>query len=130
MLTVLDYIDLAIEKNELGSDRQLARALNISNTSVTFWRTGRTFPSDAVMVRLAALAGITPEQGLLELAYWKAEDESAQKAYKSLLSKVSGVISTFIICFIVLKSNASYADTGLEALHQNFAKNLHYQTTI
>jgi hypothetical protein len=108
MRKIQDYLDAAIEKQELGSDRQLSLLMDISQSSVTFWRTGKSLPSDKLMVQLAELAGITPEQALLELSYWKADAEEVKSVYRSLMQKTAGALAALLFAFS-LNTSTAYA---------------------
>ena len=94
------YLEAAKKNHEIKSDAKLASALGISTTSVLQWRYGRSFPADETMVRLAALAGISKEQALLELSYWRADGE-AKETYAGLIKRL-GVLSAATMLIISL----------------------------
>jgi transcriptional regulator with XRE-family HTH domain len=91
-----DYIDAAIERNGLKSERDLARVLGLKGSAVSNWRTRRAWPSDHTMINLAGLAAVDPGAGLLDLNLWRSESaadrnvwEQIERAYMSTLGKVA-----------------------------------------
>tara|TARA_R110002124_G_scaffold14054_2_gene63230 strand:- start:179 stop:574 length:396 start_codon:yes stop_codon:yes gene_type:complete len=107
------YIDTAKEAYRANSDRKLSVALGLNAGAVGFWRRGVALPNDNTMVRLADLAGVSKEQALLELSYWRSEGE-AKETYGEILKKVSlgATVSAFAM---ILPDTAYAADTALPA---------------
>lgn len=62
------YIDAAKRRLRIGSDRELGRHLELSPAAISHIRTGRVFPSDEVIVRIAELGGQDPKEALLTLS--------------------------------------------------------------
>lgn len=87
MRKINDYLDAAIERQELGSYRQLARKLEVSNTAVMFWHSEKSLPSPEAMVKLARLAGIDEQVALLELAFMSAPAEGEARGVLEKLIK-------------------------------------------
>lgn len=81
-----DYLDRARIHSGLGSDNKLAAALDISQPSVSLWRRGLAVPTPAKMVKLARLAGVSPEIGLLHRAAWQADDQVSRAVMSRLIS--------------------------------------------
>ena len=85
MRTIDDYIDAAKSQNPLlKSDCRLSLAVGMGLTTVCFWRTGRSWPSNEAMIRLAEFAGIDPEEALIELNIWRARTPAARALYQSV----------------------------------------------
>lgn len=105
MKTIDFYLDKARENQGLKSDRDLCKALGLSNGAITQIRTGRSWPSDETMVSLAKLADVTPEQALLELSYWRAEGE-ARETYKGLLKRIGVTAATVSLGVFLISGNA------------------------
>lgn len=108
MRTIDNYIDKAREKTGATSDRNLAKILDIDNSSITHWRTKRSWPADDTISKLAELAGIPQDEALLELNAWRSTGET-QNIYKRLIEKLNGVLTLLIIVFAALHSTPSYA---------------------
>lgn len=81
-----DYLDRARIHSDLGSDNKLAAALDISQPSVSLWRRGLAVPTPAKMVKLAVLAGVSPEVALLHRAAWQADDQVSRAVMSRLIS--------------------------------------------
>ncbi len=73
--TIIDYMNAAIERQRLRSDRGLARVMNLEQAIVSRWRTGKAYPKDHQMRWLAQLAEANEEQALALLGTWTATDE-------------------------------------------------------
>jgi len=89
MRSIDDYIDTAKQRAGLTSDRKLDLALGHTGQSVSHWRTKRAWPTDEKMVKLAELAGVDPEEALLDLSVWRTEGE-ARAVYERLARRISG----------------------------------------
>ena len=86
------YCQRAKENGVYRSYRKLGGALGITEGSISQFRTGRAFPSDDTMVKLAKLAGVDPYVALLDLSTWRTKGE-AQKAYAKILQKITAAIA-------------------------------------
>ena len=96
------YCDLAIKRNKIRSDRDLAAALGFTGPSVSNWRTKRAWPSDETMLKLADLAGIEPEQALLDLNLWRSFDTPAFAVYERLAKKIAGTAAAALLAGILI----------------------------
>jgi hypothetical protein len=85
--SLTEYMDAARSGQDLRSDRALAVKMEVQQTIVTRWRTGKSYPSDCEMRRLAQLAGRDEEQALLLLNIWRAADEPTRDTYRRLLRR-------------------------------------------
>lgn len=103
MQTIDDYLDAARTARDLKSDRELCKALGVSAPVVNHWRSKRSWPSDAAMVRLAELADKEPSTALLNLNYWRAEG-AARSVYQDLLKIVA------VLCLTATFSTNTYAE--------------------
>ncbi len=98
MRTVHDYMDRAQARNPLlKSDRRLSLAVGKTETAASFWRTGRTWPSDETMIRLAVLAGVDPEEALIELNIWRAQSPETRDWYSRIAEKVRSSLAQVLI---------------------------------
>lgn len=87
MRQIDDYLELALTRNKIPSDNQLSKTLQVHHSSVGFWRSRRSWPSDEVMLRIADLAGIPRTVALMELNYWRSGPE-VQTTYKTILEEL------------------------------------------
>jgi transcriptional regulator with XRE-family HTH domain len=97
MHTIDWYIDAAKARSGIKSERKLSEFLGLKFVAISSYRTGRAFPSDDTMVKLAKMAGVNPDIALLELSVWRNEGP-ARKAYASILHRLAHAM--VIICAI------------------------------
>lgn len=70
------YLDLAITRHGLKSDRELSSRLGFAGgTQVWRYRRKGDYPTPSAMVRLSELCGLDPKEGLLDLQMWKESDD-------------------------------------------------------
>jgi transcriptional regulator with XRE-family HTH domain len=85
-MLLTDYMDRARVYSGLGSDNRLAAALEISQATISSYRRGFSIPTPAKMVKLAKLAGISPEVALLHRGAWQADDQVSRAVMSRLIS--------------------------------------------
>jgi transcriptional regulator with XRE-family HTH domain len=108
MRTIDMYCDEAIARNGFKSDSELARKLGFTSPAVSNFRTKRAWPSDEVMVKLAAFAGIPADEALLELAVWRTHDTIAGEVYAKLLARIAqAACLAFILLFTSQNAQAN-----------------------
>lgn len=106
MLTIQDYLDRACERHRFWSGRELARALDVSAATQNAWRTGRSLPEEDAMMKLAHFAGVSPEQALLELSYWRADGE-AKDTYEKLIKRLG--VTAAALALLICSTNSALA---------------------
>ena len=84
MLTIDDYIDRAKSIQNMGSDNKLAKELGISSPSLNQYRSKRSWPSDATMIKLADLCDLDRGQALMFLNIWRSKDQTAKNQYEEM----------------------------------------------
>jgi len=85
-MLLTDYMDRARAHSGITSDNRLSDALETSQQTVSTYRRGLAIPSPAKMVKLAKLAGISPEVALLHRAAWQADDQVSRAVMSRLIS--------------------------------------------
>ena len=85
-MLLTDYIERAKAVSGIVSDRQLSIALEISQPTISIYRRGLCIPTPAKMVKLAQLAGISPEVALLHRASWQADDQVSRAVMSRLIA--------------------------------------------
>jgi transcriptional regulator with XRE-family HTH domain len=85
-MLLTDYIERAKAVSGIVSDRQLSVALEISQPTISIYRRGLCIPTPAKMVKLAQLAGISPEVALLHRAAWQADDQVSRAVMSRLIA--------------------------------------------
>jgi transcriptional regulator with XRE-family HTH domain len=85
--TLADYMNAAIERQRLRSDRALAQTMNVAQQIVSRWRRGTAYPTEPQMLRLAKLAEANEEQALVLYRTWNATDDETRDTYRRLLQR-------------------------------------------
>ena len=102
MRTLESYIETAKKRSGANSDRKLGALLGASPALISAYKTGRSFPSDDLMIHIAHIAGIDPTQALLDLNVWRAP-EKVKPHYMKIMSRVSAAaLSVAILAFPAL----------------------------
>lgn len=84
------YVEAAIARGNIKSQRKLSEMLGLSNNVISVYLTGKSIPSDETMMKLAAIAGIDPWVALLDLNMWRSQG-AAQDAYRDMMKKITAV---------------------------------------
>ena len=93
-----DYLDLAIKKQGLKSDRELSRALELkSNNTMTNMRSGKHLPSDDTMIKIAELAGEPVDVALLRLNLWRSKTPETREHYAAIAERLAKQASSWLI---------------------------------
>lgn len=95
MKNIENYIERAKQNSSITSNNNLSLELGLSKGALSQFTTGRSFPKEETMVKLADLAGVDRETALLELAIWKTTG-AAQKTFSNILQKISH--AALVIC--------------------------------
>jgi transcriptional regulator with XRE-family HTH domain len=85
-MLLTDYMDRARIHSGITSDNRLSDALDVSQQTISTYRRGLAIPSPAKMVKLAQLAGVSPEVALLHRAAWQADDQVSRAVMSRLIS--------------------------------------------
>ena len=114
MYTLDQVLDLAKARNDIKSDRGLARELGIAN--LAFYRNGMTYPSDATCVRLAALADLPPQALIAAVHIMKEPDGKVREIYKQWMDQATAAGLAFVFALGMLSAPApAAASTGQQA---------------
>ena len=103
MMTVDDYLDEALKVQGWRYDSDIDRALGSKGNSISHWRTKRTWPSEANIVKIAQLANLDVDQALLDLQIWKAPNADVQNAFQRIRDKV---IAAAAALFLLISGQA------------------------
>ncbi len=87
MIELGNFLDLCKERTNTVTDSNLARKIDVTRSSITLYRKGASFPSDATMVVLAKRAKLNSDECLLLLNIWRTEG-AARKTYKRMLKRL------------------------------------------
>lgn len=80
--TLDEYIDDALRAINGRRDADLNRALHLSRSAASQWRTGRSYPSDEAMIQLARMGGHDERLAVLQCQQWRAAGSQNMAVYK------------------------------------------------
>jgi transcriptional regulator with XRE-family HTH domain len=90
MKTTLEYLDAVREKLNIPSDYATAKALGVTRSGVSRWRTGSGVPDTMVCVRMAEILEIEPLEIIAATEHARANDEPAREFWQSVWEKSGG----------------------------------------
>lgn len=89
-MNLSNYINLAQKNLSINSANKLARELDISQTAVSNFLTGKAYPADNTILKLAALAGIPPEVALIDVSIWRNKNNpEALRFWENIRAKIA-----------------------------------------
>lgn len=97
MLTFTQYVEKAKEKQNYKTKQEVANKLGMKTGSLIDFEKGRAFPSQDTIISLANLAGISPEQALIDFNLWKTKDKPNAHKVWLRLSKMIGCLLLSIL---------------------------------
>jgi len=83
-MTPKRFFEDAIERSGALNQSALARKLGVTRASLHQWKTGKSYPSDKTMLKVALLCDLDPNEALALLNLWRC-DESARSHYEATL---------------------------------------------
>lgn len=110
MRTIDDYLDLAIARHDLPSNRQLSIKLELSPVAISRYRQKKEWPSDDTMLRLAALADVPESEALMELNYWRTKSPAARSTYERIAALLNGAAATGALLLVLFTPASSHAE--------------------
>jgi plasmid maintenance system antidote protein VapI len=118
MLTVRDLITAARVAQGLPSNYALANRMQVRERDVSRWFNGHHVPADAMVLRLAELAGLDPAAVLPTIAALRTDDARLRAAWRraaDLAERAAAVAACAILALCVpaiLGASAPMAKTG------------------
>lgn len=100
-----EYLRDARQSAGVTSNRKLGPVIGLGEAAIAAYTSGRAWPSDDVMIKIAHVAGHDPERALLDLASWKASPE-AKPIYESIIAKL---VAAFVLCWIAFGASPASA---------------------
>lgn len=113
-----DYLDAAKKNLSLRSDRELAKKIGIKNSSLSYWRNAKTWPTEENILVIAELAKMDERQALIDLLEWKYYHnnrvrtvlEDLKKKLRSATVTALGLLLVLSATFSALPHNAKAAE--------------------
>jgi hypothetical protein len=107
MRTFQDYVSEAQQKNDIHSLSKLAQMIGISKNSMSVMYKKQTLPGETTILKLAELAGIPPEEALIDLQIWKAKSPEAKSVWEKLRNMVISLTLMFAVLAVPWHSPAT-----------------------
>ncbi|WP_404989555.1 helix-turn-helix domain-containing protein [Caballeronia sp. LZ016] len=101
MKTTGKYLDEVRDRLDLPSDYAIAKALGVTRSAISSYRTGRTVPDDLVCARIAAALGVEPMEVIAATNYQRAKTDEARTLWESIWGKAAGAIALTLTLFAV-----------------------------
>lgn len=111
MRTFQDYVFEARRKQEIYSNEKLAKAIGIAGPSLSVMFNNKTLPAEETILKLAELAGIPPEEALIDLQIWKAKSPEAKSIWERMRNMI---ISLCIALFVITYNHSAFAKNHLK----------------
>lgn len=124
-MELADYLDTAKARGNFASDTKLSIAMGSSPAWAHMVRTGKMLPSDEAMLRLADLAGVSPDIALLDLSRARAVDPRVRSTWANILQRIAVAVVAALLPIGAARAsveNAQEAKTPYKA-----AITLYYQ---
>ncbi|CAG9221440.1 Helix-turn-helix domain-containing protein [Burkholderia gladioli] len=83
------YLDEAKRKLALPSDYALAKALALSHSAISNYRSGRSNFDDLTAIKIAKAAGVEPAEVLFAMQVERAKSDETREVWTTLLEKFS-----------------------------------------
>jgi transcriptional regulator with XRE-family HTH domain len=96
-----DYLDRAKSERGFRSERALSRELGVSHQSVVQWREGLATPRPETMLRLAELAGCSPEIAMLDHMAWRADGPKSRDIVARIRASIAAITAFSLLFFFV-----------------------------
>jgi len=84
MRTLEWYLDTAKTRNDIDSDRKLAQRLDLNPSQINFYRNKDMKPKTTILIKIAKLAGVSPDVALTDRALWLAESDEERNYWERL----------------------------------------------
>ena len=108
MQTTKQLLDKAKKAQGIESDYKLAQTLEVVQTAVTNWRSGRSHPDDERASRLAVLAGQQPEVVIAELHAQRAKTPEV----RAIWTRMAGQLRHAVAAVMMTTGMALLLSTG------------------
>lgn len=84
------YLEKAKAAIKVDSYNKLAQNVGITHAAVSNFLTGKAYPADNTILKLAALAGISPEVALVDVSIWRNKNNpEALRFWENIRAKIA-----------------------------------------
>lgn len=104
-MNTAEYLDAAKAALNIESDYALAQRLSVTRTTISLYRSGKSWPDAYACIRLAIILKLDPAQVIADLERQHEKNPVRQEFWASFLSRAASVAA--ICCTLVLTSIGS-----------------------
>ena len=88
------YLEKAFVYSKSKSYNQLAATIGLTGAAISDLKNGKSIPTDDTILKLANLAGISPETALVDAAIWRSKgNPETLKFWKNIRDKIAEKIN-------------------------------------
>lgn len=95
------YLDAAEKAPGITTQVALARALGVTRQSIISWRVGLSSPRPETMLRLAQLAGVSPEIAMIDRMEWQADGVASRDIVARIRASIAGIAACILLFLFV-----------------------------
>ena len=100
-MDLVTYLDAARARIGAKSDADLARAIGVAGPTLLSYRRGLATPSSEKMVRLASLAGVSPDLALIDRMEWQADGAASRDIVARIRASIAATAALILLFFFV-----------------------------
>ena len=134
MITTKELLAKAKAEQGIPSNYRLARVLDIPETTVMRWNTGRNRPDDEAVMRLAELAGIDPGAAVAAIRAERAEDGPLRELWVAMAKRLQGaaaaVFTAIVSVWITLGASSDVRAMTMQPAPVNSAASVYTLSRI
>lgn len=126
LYTLDEICNAAIKRHNLRGYNHLARMLDINGSSISQWRTARSWPADSTMIELAALADYDPREALINLQIWKNQgNPKVAECYSTIQQALKRASAIIIMASAVFATSSHEINAKLPVVANKNGTQLH-----
>lgn len=88
MLSTIELLDLAKERQGGVTDYRIAKMLGLTPTRISNYRVGRSTPLNPVVMRLAELAGVDQLEAVASINFERAPSPEDREIWAAMLQRL------------------------------------------
>jgi len=113
-----EYADKAIKGFGLTGYNNLARKLELNKATLSYFKRGKALPSEATMIKLAELAGVSKEKALIDLNLWRSKNDPSRHA---VWQRIAAGLKLSVAVYFVALTSCFAADLPIQAPLNNLS---------
>lgn len=114
MKPIRDYIDEGIRTGRVKNAAEISVILNVSEPTVSRWKSGDRIPDDEQAVRLAELLGIDAGEVLAECGAARAKTPETRRAWERIAARMAA--SSITACAMIIAMGQSQEASASQSM--------------